>query len=125
VWERVLLVALGGALGALSRYGVSLVVVTSRGSGALGTLAVNIAGTLALGVIAGLADSRFDVPSVVRAGLVVGFLGAYTTFSTLMFETVDLTERGSLAAAALNLGGSVLLGVLAMVAGLALGRNLA
>jgi CrcB protein len=119
------MIAIGGALGALSRYGVTLLVVTSRGPGALGTLAVNMTGTLALGLVAGLAEGRLDLPSAVRAGLVVGFLGAYTTFSTLMFETVDLTEGGSLAAAALNLGGSVLLGVLAMIAGLALGRSLA
>lgn len=123
--ERVIMVAIGGALGALSRYGVTLLVVTSRGPGALGTLTANLTGTLALGLVAGLADGRYDLPHAVRAGLVVGFLGAYTTFSTLMFETVDITEGGSLALAALNLAGSVLLGVLAMVAGLAIGRSLA
>lgn len=121
--ERVVLIAIGGALGALARYGVSGVVDAWRGPTVLGIFAVNISGALALGLLIGFTEDRLSFPALARTAIGIGFLGAYTTFSTLMFETADLAENGSWATAALNAGGSVAAGLVAVYAGLVLGRS--
>lgn len=118
-------IALGGAAGAVTR---SLVDgwVSERTGGAFpfGTLVVNLSGTFVLGLLATLAIDRSVLPSFVRPTLMIGFLGAYTTFSTWMLESWRLTEQGAWVAAAANIGGSVVLGVIALGAGIALGRTL-
>jgi len=124
MWERVVLVAVGGALGAVSRYGLQGLVAEWRGPTVLGTFAVNISGTLLLGLFLGLTEERWTAPYLARTAVAIGFLGAYTTFSTLMFESVDLAESGSFATAVLNIGGSLLVGLSALYAGLAIGRSI-
>lgn len=117
------LIAAGGAAGAVVRYLVDSAVL-DRFSGAfpLGILVVNASGAFGLGVLAALVVDRGVLPADLRAPLVVGFLGAYTTFSTLMLDSWRLFEDGLPVAAALNLGGSVLIGMLAVVGGLWMGR---
>ena len=122
--ERVIFVAMGGALGALSRYGLEGLIDGWRGPTVLGTFVVNISGSLLLGLFLGLTEERFAAPYLARTAIAIGFLGAYTTFSTLMFESVDLAESGSLTTAALNAGGSVAAGLVAVYAGLTLGRSI-
>ncbi|MEO5939407.1 MAG: fluoride efflux transporter CrcB [Candidatus Limnocylindrales bacterium] len=119
----VILIAAGGAAGAVTRYLVDNAVL-DRFAGAfpLGILVVNLSGAFLLGVLAALIIERGLLPSDLRAPLVVGFLGAYTTFSTLMLDSWRLLEDGLLALAVLNLVGSMLLGVVAVVGGLWLGR---
>jgi CrcB protein len=124
VWERIVLIAIGGALGALARYGVSGIIDNWRGPTVLGIFVVNVSGALALGLLLGLTEDRVSFPALARTAIAIGFLGAYTTFSTLMFETADLAESGSRATAALNVGGSVAAGLVAVYAGLALGRSM-
>lgn len=124
MWERVALIAIGGALGALGRYGVSGVVDNWRGPTVLGIFIVNVSGALALGLLLGFTEDRVTFPALTRTAIAIGFLGAYTTFSTLMFETIDLAESGSWATAALNAGGSVAAGLVAVYAGLVVGRNI-
>lgn len=124
MWERIVLIAIGGALGALARYGVSGAIDSWRGPTVLGIFVVNITGALALGLLLGMTEERIEVPALTRSALAIGFLGAYTTFSTLMFESVDLAEQGSWATAALNAGGSVVVGLVAVYAGLAVGRSI-
>lgn len=85
----------------------------------LGTLAVNLSGSLILGVLAGLAVAG---DALLLAG--TGLVGAYTTFSTWMDETRGLTEEGERGRAAANLGVSLALGLAAVAAGRALGRLL-
>jgi CrcB protein len=65
------------------------------------------------------------LPAEIRAPVMIGFIGAYTTFSTLMLESWRLVEDGQLAAGAANLFGSAILGIVAVVAGLTLGRAMA
>lgn len=119
------LVGVGGFLGAVSRYLVDGWV--SNLSGAtfpFGTLLINVSGSFVLGVLFALSIERAVIPPAIRAPVLIGFIGAYTTFSTLTLETWRLVEGGSLAAAFGNVAGSMLLGMVAVVAGLAIGRAL-
>jgi len=117
------LIALGGAGGAVSRYLVDTW-VSERVGGEFpwGTFVVNISGSFVLGVLFALAIERNVLPSDIRLPVMTGFIGAYTTFSTLMLETWRLAETGSSAAALANVAGSVAVGLLVMVGGLAVGR---
>ena len=116
-------IAIGGAAGAVARYLVDgWVSERTGGSFPLGTLLVNLSGTFLVGLLATLVIERAVLPSFIRPTLMIGFLGAYTTFSTWMLESWRLTEQGAWLGAAANLGGSVVLGILALGAGIALGR---
>jgi CrcB protein len=120
----IVFIALGGAAGAVARYAVDSWVAQRSGAFPLGTLVVNLSGALVLGLLFALAIERGVLPREVRGPLMIGFLGAYTTFSTLMLESWRLLEDGATGLAVTNLIGSVVLGMLAVVAGLALGRAL-
>ncbi len=122
-WERLLLIAAAGALGALSRYAIGGLIADRMGPTVLGTFIVNISGALALGVFLGLTEGRWMAPPLARPAIAIGFLGAYTTFSSLAFETVDLAESGSLLTAFVNIAGSAGAGLLAVYTGLTIGRN--
>lgn len=117
-----LVVALGGALGAAARYGTSVWLTPLTGANAWATFAVNMTGALALGALAGLLEQRTSIDPLVRLALVTGVIGGFTTFSTWMFEIVSQAEHGALLASTLNLAGSVVLGLVAVVVGLAIGR---
>jgi CrcB protein len=119
------LVGAGGFLGAVARYLVDGWVSTATGGRfPWGTLAVNLSGSFLLGVLFALSLERAVLPAAIRAPVMIGFIGAYTTFSTLTLEAWRLLEDGSYALAAANLVGSLALGVVAVVAGIALGRAL-
>lgn len=119
------LIAIGGAAGAVSRYALDTWVIARVGQAfPLGTLVINVTGSFALGLLAAVAVERTGVSVEWRAALGVGFLGAYTTFSTWMLQTWSLIEQGAWVGATVNLVGSVLLGLVAVVAGLAVGRAL-
>ncbi len=119
------LIGLGGFAGAIARYVVDGA-VADRTSGAFpwGTLAVNLTGSFALGLLFALTAERAILPAEIRGPLLIGFIGAYTTFSTFMLESWRLVEDGVFGLALANLVGSVLLGMIAVVAGLTLGRLL-
>jgi len=119
------MVGLGGFAGAVSRWLVDGW-VSERNPTAfpLGTLVVNLTGTFLLGVLFAWVIERDVLPPEVRAPLMIGFLGAYTTFSTYMLESWRLVEDGAWALAFANLAGSVVLGMVAVMAGLAVGRLL-
>jgi CrcB protein len=119
------LIAAGGAAGAVARFLVDNAVL-DRFSGAfpLGILVVNLSGAFVLGVLAALIIDRGVLPADLRSPLLVGFLGAYTTFSTLMLDSWRLFEDGLPMLALVNIAGSTVLGVVAVVGGLWLGRSL-
>ena len=121
--NTILLIAGAGALGALSRYALSGSVYALLGQGfAWGTLVVNILGSLAIGLVMqlGLATDIFS-PNV-RTALTVGFLGAFTTFSTFSYETVSMIQDGAWAQAGLNILLNVAVCLVAVLAGLYLGK---
>ena len=120
------LVAIGGAFGSVARYLVDGWVLDRVGSGfPLGTLVVNLSGAFVLGLLAALTIDRSLLPADIRAPVMIGFLGAYTTFSTLMLESWRLVEDGEVLLGAVNVVGSAALGMIAVVAGLSIGRALA
>lgn len=116
------LVAVGGALGAMSRYGVDRAVNGMFGATAFGTFAANISGSFLLGLLVAAIAARAGLPDELRLFAAVGFLGSYTTFSTLTVASVQFAADGDWTRAALNIVGSVAVGVVAAVAGIALGR---
>jgi CrcB protein len=119
------LIAAGGAVGAVSRYLVdSAILDRFAGAFPIGILIVNVSGAFAVGLLAALIVDRGVLPADLRAPLMVGFLGAYTTFSTLMVDSWRLIEDGLPLLAVGNLVGSVAIGLVAVVAGLWLGRSL-
>jgi CrcB protein len=118
------LIAAGGAAGAVARYLVdSAVLDRFPGAFPLGILVVNLTGAFLLGLLAALVIERGLLPSELRSPLLVGFLGAYTTFSTLMLDSWRLVEDGLPGLGAANLAGSMVLGIVALGAGLWLGRS--
>ncbi|MBN6189160.1 fluoride efflux transporter CrcB [Aneurinibacillus sp. BA2021] len=107
-------VALGGFLGAISRYAaVQWIDRRKRSAFPYGTMTVNLLGSFLLGLLYG-----FDVDRQLILLLGTGFLGSFTTFSTFAYETVQLTEKKKWSDTGLYVGGSVLLGVLAAALGL-------
>jgi fluoride exporter len=105
---QLLLVGVGGAFGAICRYWLSTLVYALTGRGfPWGTLAVNLLGSLLMGFLSVWLLERMTLSAELRALLLVGLLGAFTTFSTFSLETLVLLEEGAVARAAANIGLSV------------------
>jgi len=116
---RITLLIVFGAAGTLARYGLQGFVQHRAGSSfPTGTLIINIVGCLLLGGISQFGLHHLSLPPDWRVGLSVGFLGAFTTFSTFGLETVRLMEDGEWMKAALYLSGSIVGGLLAIVGGM-------
>jgi CrcB protein len=117
------LVGVGGFFGAITRYLVDRRVTDWTG-GALpwGTFAINVSGSFLVGLLFALIVERSALSPSLRAPLMIGFLGAYTTFSTWMLESWRTIEDGAWLLAMVNIGGSVLVGMVAVIAGVVIGR---
>ena len=116
-------IALAGAAGALARYGLDGFVSRKTGGGfPWGTFVVNVTGSLVIGLLFTVFTERFMVAPWLRSTLLIGFIGAYTTFSTLSLETFRLMEDGSFVLAAANSLGSLALGLIAVYLGVVAGR---
>jgi len=112
-----------GALGTLARYGVGGVVQrTFGGAFPWGTLVVNALGCLLFGLVWALAEERLVISGETRLILLVGFMGAFTTFSTFAFETSAMLRDAEWSFALANVLSQNLLGIACFFAGLALGR---
>jgi len=115
-------VGLGGVLGANARYLLGGWIAAWLGPGfPYGTLVINVSGSMILGILYGVLEARTLSP-VLRLVVGIGFLGAYTTFSTFTYESIRLIEDGSLLRAFVYVAGSVLTGLAAAFLGLAAGR---
>lgn len=123
--SKYLWIGLMGFLGTLTRYWLGGV-VSARTASAFpwGTFVVNASGAFLLGFLATVGVERGLLPPTARIALTVGFLGAYTTFSTWTLETLRLLESGSYLLALLNVSGSVFAGILGVWAGVVIGRYL-
>lgn len=109
---RLVWVGTGGFLGAVARYLVAGFFLRFSSYFPLGTLVVNALGSLGLGFLMTLATESLAVPPDLRLLLAVGFFGSFTTFSTFAYETDSLIKGGSLSLAFLNIGISLVLGLL-------------
>ncbi len=123
---RLLAIALGGAFGAVSRYLISgwVARLTHESAFPYGTLAVNVTGSFLLGLMMGLGgEGRLLLPPAVRVVLGIGFLGAFTTFSTFSYETVEALRIGDFRVAVGNTVISVVTALAACWLGLELGTR--
>jgi CrcB protein len=120
LWLRLVALCAGGSLGTLARYGVTLAVNRRLGTAfPWSTAVINVSGSLVIGLLAGFL-AKWHPHSGPRLLLMVGFLGAYTTFSTFSLDAVVLWRDGELGRALLYQFGSVTLGFAAAALGLAL-----
>ena len=121
--QKLLLIAVAGGFGSLARYGLSGVVQNSSGSAfPYGTVAVNVLGCLVFGFLVAVSEGRFAVSPQTRAMILVGFMGAFTTFSTFVFETVALLEDSQWLLALGNMSLQNFVGMAALILGLFIGR---
>ena len=124
IWFELLLISIGGALGAISRYSISqLSSHLFKTEFPVGTFIANVVGCFLIGLLIG--SGRSESSQQMRLAIGIGFLGALTTFSTFGAETILRFEKGQLLIAAGNVMANVILGMAAVVAGLWIGRKLA
>lgn len=116
-------VALAGAAGSLARYGIGTWLARGGSKWPLATFAVNVLGSFLIGLVLAVATARGVDPRW-RVVLTAGFLGGFTTFSAFAYEATILAEEQSLWRSAVYVGATVIVGLLACAAGIALGRAL-
>lgn len=122
---NLLFIAAGGATGALLRYWVSNSVYVLLGRAfPYGTLTVNIIGSIVMGLSYVFLFERMDVGAHWRAGLMIGLLGAFTTFSSFSIETMNLIESGEQIRAGLNILLSISLCLIGCWSGMVIGREI-
>ena len=121
--HRLCLLALAGALGTLARYGLSGFVHRVNGmSFPWGTVAVNITGCFLAGLLWALFENRWTVSGEMRMIILVGFMGAFTTFSAMILETGELIRTAEWLHALMNVGMQNVIGFASLFIGMALGR---
>ena len=117
-FTHALAIGVGGFFGSLARWGVNnLANRFFPHTPAIGTFIANISGCLIIGFVYTLASSRAHFSPTLRLAIGVGFVGAYTTFSSLMYESIALYEVGQRITAALNILASIILGLAAVMLG--------
>jgi fluoride exporter len=118
---QILVIALGAAIGANLRYGVSLWAAQHVGSAfPFGTLFINIVGSCGIGMVMALITTRIAVAEPVRVFMVTGLLGGFTTFSSFSYEAYTLATAGDWLLAAVYVGGSVVCGLIGVMLGVSL-----
>jgi CrcB protein len=123
--ERIIWVAVAGAAGTLARYGLTEWVKGQFGLAfPWGTFAVNMIGSFLFGLVWALANERGILSSEIRLILLTGFMGAFTTFSTFMFETGNFLADARWGLAIANVALSLIVGLVCLFAGLGIGRLL-
>ena len=123
MWQ-IAIIAVFGAVGAVARYTVSGWTYRVLGeSFPYGTLAVNLIGCFLLGAVVHINQTTELIPAQLRQGVTIGMLGAFTTFSTFGYESLERLQAGQWRIGLLNIAASVFLGLLAVWLGLTLGRQ--
>jgi len=123
--EKLVWIGMAGALGTFMRYGLSGVVQKACGSSfPCGTLAVNITGCFLFGLIWSLAEDRLLISGEMRTVILIGFMGAFTTFSSFAFESVQLLRDAEWALALGNVMAQNMIGLACLFLGLVAGRLL-
>lgn len=118
-----LAIGVGGGIGALARYYIAGWIQAASSSFPWGIFVVNITGGLLMGMLVEAGALKLNLSPELRSFLTVGILGGYTTFSTFSLDSVLLLQKGEYAQAAFYVIGSVMLSIMALVAGLWIVRN--
>ncbi len=122
---NILIIGIGGFLGAIARYGIAIWIGQRWGrSFPLGTFVINVTGSFLIGLLMTLMTERIIENPQWRLLFVVGFLGAYTTFSTFEYETGALLKDGEWLYAGLNVIGSVIVGFIALKLGEVIAKSI-
>ncbi|MCK5902771.1 MAG: fluoride efflux transporter CrcB [Cocleimonas sp.] len=122
---QIFAIMIGGAAGATLRFLISSGVYTLLGRNfPYGTLAVNVIGSFLMGLLSVILVERQDVDPLLKLGILVGFLGAFTTFSTFSMETLTLINQGALLRALFNMVGSVVICIVAVWFGMVVAKQL-
>lgn len=122
---KILSVAIGGSLGAVARYLINISPLAgAAGKFPLPTFLINITGSFLIGFLMIVFADKFEVNDNVRMAVIVGFLGAFTTFSTFEMEIFGLVREREFVTGFLYLFMSVFIGFVGVVAGVALGRRI-
>ncbi|PWQ98361.1 fluoride efflux transporter CrcB [Leucothrix arctica] len=120
---QIIAIMLGGAIGAVSRYGVSQLMAASFGrSFPYGTLTVNVLGSFLMGYLSIYFMNKVNLDPMIRLTVLVGFLGAFTTFSTFSMDTLNLIQSGFVTKAFLNILLNVTCSLTAVWVGVILAR---
>lgn len=118
-----LLLLVGGGVGTVARYGLSATIHKLFGSGfPYGTLVVNLIGCFLIGFLASIAGSKWTLGPEAKLLLIVGFCGAFTTFSTFIFQSAELMKTGETLKVFINVSASVMVGFIVFRAGVFLGE---
>ena len=121
--QKLLYLALAGACGTLARYWLGGLISRNVSTNfPLGTAIINIAGCLAFGLLWAIIESRLSISGQLRTVIFVGFFGAFTTFSSFAFETAQLLDESQWLWASANIVLQNVLGLIAMIGGLAIGK---
>ncbi len=121
--EKLLWIGLAGVLGTFARYGLSGIVQRACGSSfPCGTLAVNVLGCFLFGLVWSLAEDRLSISGEIRTLLLIGFMGAFTTFSSFAFETAQMLRDARWMMAATNIFAQNIFGLVGLFLGLIAGR---
>ncbi len=123
MFQKLLIIALAGSVGTLARYGiVGLVQGRTGGDFPWGTFAANMAGCFLAGLVWALAETRVSLEGPARTYIMVGFMGAFTTFSAYTLETSELLRAGQYAFAAANVALQNTIGIALFFTGLSIGK---
>ncbi len=123
--QKIIAIAVAGAIGTLARYWLGgLVQQIFNSSFPAGTFAVNIIGSFLFGVVWALGEERMVISTEARTVILVGFMGAFTTFSTFTFETGAFLRDSQWLLAFGNIAAQTIVGLISLFLGLALGRSL-
>ena len=118
-----LLIAIGGASGALTRYSIDRLTLYFGMENIVGTFIVNISGSFILGILISISTYKLNFSNGVRDAITIGFIGSYTTFSTLTVTSLSLWQSGQYGKASINIIFSVIFGLIAAYAGFHIGNQ--
>jgi CrcB protein len=126
LWQRLILLAVAGAVGTLARYGLAAAIARWQPLATFpwGTLAVNAVGCFLFGLVWSLAEERMMISSTTRLVLLAGFMAAFTTFSSFAFETTYLMRESHYLFAAVNILAQNVGGMMLVLLGMAAARML-
>jgi len=119
-----ILIAIGGASGAITRYSIHKLTIYLGIENLIGTFVVNISGSFILGILISISSLKLNLSNSVKDAIIIGFLGSYTTFSTLTVASLSLWQSGQYVKASLNIILTVVVGLIAAWAGYQIGNQL-